>query len=113
MVEIRQKEIWFADLNPSKGSEQSGTRPVVVVSGDLLNKYLNVVWIVPLTSKIKNYKGNPVLSPNEANKLSAKSEALVFHLQSATKDRLLRKVGVIEDNEFQRIKKTIDDIIRL
>jgi mRNA interferase MazF len=50
---MRQGEIWYANLNPSKGSEQAGFRPVVIVSGNLLNEHLPVVIVMPLTTKIK------------------------------------------------------------
>jgi mRNA interferase MazF len=40
---MKQGEIWYADLNPTKGSEQAGLRPVLIVSGDLLNANLPVV----------------------------------------------------------------------
>ena len=70
---MKQGEIWYADLNPSKGREQSGLRPVVVVSGNLLNEHLSVVIVMPLTTKIKNYKGNPVITPNKSNGLKTES----------------------------------------
>lgn len=60
---MKQGEIWQANLNPSKGSEQAGFRPVVILSGNLLNQHLPVVITAPLTTRIKNYKGNPVLKP--------------------------------------------------
>jgi mRNA interferase MazF len=90
---MKQGEIWLTDLNPVKGSEQSGTRPVVILSGNLLNKHLPLVICCPLTSKIKNYKGNIVLKPNSDNKLTQDSEILLFHIRSLSKDRLLRKIG--------------------
>lgn len=52
-----QKEIWMADLNPVIGSEQSGVRPVVIISGETMNKMYSVVIMCPFTSKIKPYKG--------------------------------------------------------
>ena len=66
---MKQGEIWYADLNPVKGSEQAGFRPVVIVSGNLANEFLQTVICCPLTTKIKNYKGNVVLSPDERNKI--------------------------------------------
>lgn len=113
MESINQKDIWYANLNPSKGNEQAGLRPVVIVSGNLLNEHLNLVWVVPLTSKIKSFKGNPILDPNSTNNLSETSEMLVFHLRSISKIRLVKKVGQITEDQFQLAKKTIDDIIRL
>lgn len=109
---MKQGEIWNANLNPTKGSEQAGFRPVVIVSGNLLNENLNIVIVVPLTTKIKHYKGNPVLAPNEHNGLKNESEMLVFHIRSVSKDRLLNKMGSIADMELEQTVKTLNDILR-
>lgn len=45
---MKQCEIWYANLNPTKGSEQAGLRPVVILSGNLLNQYLPIVIVAPL-----------------------------------------------------------------
>jgi mRNA interferase MazF len=52
------------NLRSTKGGEQAGRRLVVIVSGNLLNTYASVVYVCPLTTKIKNYKGDVVLSLN-------------------------------------------------
>jgi mRNA interferase MazF len=109
---MKQGEIWYADLNPTNGSEQAGLRPVVVVSGNLLNEHLAVVIVVPLTTKIKNYKGNPILSPTKINGLKTESEMLIFHIRSVSKDRLVKKMGSIEKEELNRAVKTLNDILK-
>ena len=109
---MKQGEIWYADLNPTKGSEQAGMRPVVVVSGNLLNQHLTIVIVVPLTTKVKRYKGNPVLMPTQTNGLQNESEMLVFHIRSVSKDRLIRKVGDIEADELDRAMKTLNDVLK-
>ena len=109
---MKQCELWYADLNPVKGSEQAGMRPVVILSGNLMNTYLNVVICCPLTSKIKNYKGNVILQPNETNKLTETSEIMVFHIRSLSKDRLIRKIGTISSSEYKILKQGLDDIMR-
>jgi mRNA interferase MazF len=108
---MKQGEIWFADLNPSKGREQDGQRPVVIISGNLLNEHLSVVIAMPLTTKIKNYKGNPVLIPSKTNGLKIESEVLVFHVRSISKDRLVKRVGVITNRELDQAIKTLNDIL--
>ncbi len=108
---MKQKEIWYADLNPVRGSEQSGFRPVVIVSGNLLNTYLEVVIACPLTTKIKNYKGNLIIEPNETNGLERKSEVLTFHIRSVSKARLVKKIGLITDSELKTIKTCLDEIL--
>lgn len=108
---MRQKEIWFANLDPTKGSEQAGYRPVVILSGDLLNKFLQIVIVAPLTTKIKNYKGNPILVPNFRNGLPNTSEILMFHIRSISKDRLISKIGEIDESEFNLAKQTLNEIL--
>jgi len=108
---VKQGEIWYANLNPIKGQEQSGVRPVVIISGNLLNSYLNIVICCPLTTKIKNYKGNVVLQPNATNKLKQASEILTFHIRSISKQRLTKKVGEISSSEMNKIKLSLNEIL--
>lgn len=109
---MKQGEIWYASLEPIKGSEQEGYRPIVILSGNLLNTYLNVVITAPLTTKIKNYKGNPILNPNDNNGLEEISELLVFHIRSVLKDRLLKRIGYISKSELNAAVQTLNDILR-
>lgn len=109
---MKQCEIWYANLNPGKGSEQLGFRPVVIVSGNLLNQYLQVVICCPLTTKIKNYKGNIILEPNERNGLAEKSEIMIFHIRSLSKDRLVKKIGNISETQLKELKLRLDEILR-
>lgn len=110
---MRQGEIWMSDLNPVIGSEQAGRRPVVILSGNLMNKFLQVVITAPLTSKIKNYQGNPILAPSSANGLKLESELMVFHVRSISKDRLIEKVGEISKKELRTALATLQDITTL
>lgn len=106
-----QGEIWNANLNPTKGSEQAGFRPVVIVSGNLLNKYMSVVICFPLTTKIKNYKGNLVLQPNKENNLKTRSEVLTFHIRSISKERLVEKMGVIDEKQIKELVSNLNEIL--
>lgn len=109
---MKQCEIWYVDLNPVRGSEQQGFRPVVIISGNMLNQYLPVVIVCPLTSKIKNYKGNIILKPDDENGLTEPSEIMIFHIRSISKERLIRKIGVITGRELTNLKLGLDDILR-
>ncbi len=109
---MRQCEIWYADLNPVRGSEQKGHRPVVIISGNLLNSYLQVVIACPLTTKIKGYKGNVIVAPDSLNGISEKSEIMIFHVRSISKDRLIKRIGSISENQLMEIKQGLDDILR-
>jgi len=109
---MKQSEIWEMYFNPVKGSEQSGRRPAVIISGNALNDNLGTVIVCPFTTKIKNYKGNVILTPNKKNGLSVASEILTFHIRLVSKERLSRKIGVIENDELMLIKKTLNDLLK-
>ncbi|WP_340110846.1 type II toxin-antitoxin system PemK/MazF family toxin [Maribellus mangrovi] len=109
---MKQNEIWLADLNPVKGSEQKGMRPVVIVSGNVLNEYMPIVIVCLFTSKIKGYKGNLILEPDSINQLSKPSELLTFHIRSVSKERLVKKIGGITEKQLAEIKLGLNDILR-
>ncbi|MCM4159701.1 type II toxin-antitoxin system PemK/MazF family toxin [Antarcticibacterium flavum] len=119
---MKQGEIWDIHLDPvlhptsdigARGmQEQGGRRPAVIISGNLVNKYLDVVIVCPLTSKIKNYKGNLILLPDEKNGLQQKSEVLTFHIRSISKKILDKKLGELSSRDIESIKATVDDILR-
>jgi len=49
---MRRGEIWMASLDPIRGSEQAGTRPVLILQADPLNAFLRTTVIVPFTSNL-------------------------------------------------------------
>ncbi|HET8809604.1 MAG TPA: type II toxin-antitoxin system PemK/MazF family toxin [Flavobacteriaceae bacterium] len=108
---MKQKEIWNVYFDPTIGREQSGNRPAVVVSGNNLNKNLDVVWVCPLSSSIHNFEGNPVLEPNDKNGLKKRSEIMVFHIRSISKKRFKRKIGEIPNLQMDIIKETINELL--
>ena len=48
---IKRGDVYYADLSPVVGSEQDGTRPVLIVSNDVGNKYSPTIVVVPITSR--------------------------------------------------------------
>jgi mRNA interferase MazF len=109
---MKQGEIWYADLNPVKGSEQAGYRPLLIISGNLLNEYAKILICCPLTTKIKNYHGNLILEPDENNKLKSISEVLTAHVRSVSKERLVKKIGKISPADLDQVHATLKEILR-
>lgn len=111
-MQVKQGEIWYANLNPAQGHEQQGFRPVVVVSGNLLNEYTQLAIICPLTTKLKHYKGNVILEPNPDNNLPQTSEILTFHIRSIMHERLKEKIGKIKNEELTALKSCLNDLLK-
>lgn len=100
---MKRGEVWFADLNPTKGSEQSGKRPVVIISGDTMNDTLPIVIVVPITSKIKAYPTCVLLKAGTNSGLKKDSEAIPFQVRTIAKNRLSKKIGVLTEKEIKEI----------
>jgi mRNA interferase MazF len=108
---MKQREIWFADLNPVKGSEQRGIRPVVVVSGNAMNDNLGICIICPLSSKIKDYAGCVVIEKGKIPGLESDSEIITFQIRTLSKERFIRKIDEISREELNKIKKGLNEIL--
>lgn len=109
---MRQREIWMADLNPVKGSEQKGIRPVVIISGNAMNDNLGICIICPLTSRIKNYAGCLLLKKNPANGLDKDSEVITFQIRIISRKRLINRTGEITHDQLERITNGLNEILK-
>ena len=102
---MHQGEIWYADLDPIKGSEQAGKRPIVIISGNTLNDALPLVIVVPITTKIKSYPTSVLLSANKMSGLKKDSEAIPFQIRAIATKRLTKRIGRVSEAELREILK--------
>ncbi|MCG9879127.1 MAG: type II toxin-antitoxin system PemK/MazF family toxin [Bacteroidia bacterium] len=109
--QFKQGDIWMVNLNPTRGSEQAGYRPVLILSGNLANDFAPVLVCCPLTTKLKNYKGNLVLEPNPQNGLTEKSEVMAIHIRSISKERFIEKIGSVSKTQVNQMKQTINELL--
>ncbi len=108
---MKQAEIWDVSFHPTKGSEQAGLRPAVVISGNVMNDNFNLVIVCPLTSVIKNFRSNIILHPNKKNGLTERSELVIFQISAVAKIRLKRKRGSISAEELSTIKSNLNNLL--
>ena len=105
----RRGDVFEADLNPPEGSEQAGTRPVVVVSRDAINATSPNMVIVPVTSlenKRRLYPSHVVLKAGSGG-LSKDSVALAEHVRSISQTRLRRYLGHLRPDQMAHISVAI------
>lgn len=108
---MKQQDIWYANLDPIQGREQSGLRPVVIVSGNNLNEHSELKIICPITSKIKKYAGSLFLEKDSINQLTKDSEVLVFQIRTIAETRLVRKIGTITDSQMKTLRLYLNEIL--
>ncbi len=102
-MKVRRWSIWRANLDPIVGSEQGKSRPVVIISEDSINELLNIVNILPVTSR----KPNRLIYPNETlvekDKYGLKNESIILchQIRTLDKKRLSLLYGDISDIEKQ------------
>ena len=88
-------EVWAANLNPTRGREQAGHRPVVVISEDLFNQGpAGLVVVLPLTSTDRGIPMHVPIDPPEGG-LKNRSVILCDSVRSIAKERLTRRWGHI------------------
>ena len=110
MKKLRQKEVYWADLNPVQGSEQSGKRPVVIISGNTMNEHLPVCIVCPLSSKVKKFSTCTTVPKTDLNKLKTDSEVITFQIRTISQKRLGKKIGEITDKQLQDIISKIGNL---
>jgi mRNA interferase MazF len=103
---IKRGEIYYAKLGASIGSEQGGTRPVLIVQNDVGNKYSPTTIVVALTTS-RNKKKLPthvLIRNNKRNGLNSDSTALCEQIRTIDKSKIEGKIGLV-DNE------TLDNVL--
>ena len=101
--------IWWVEFDPSVGSEIQKTRPAIIVSNDIANKYLARVVVVPLTSNVSRiYPGEAVVTVN-----GNKNKAMTDQIMSADKSRLKKKIAELSDNDMVFIETAMKRFFNL
>lgn len=105
-MNIKRYEIYYAHLNPTIGSEIKKVRPVVIISQDEMNKYLETVVVCPLTSKL-HPKWRTRLQIKCANK---KAEIAIDQIRTISKQRLKKKIDKLSEIKASQLRKLITDM---
>ncbi|MHB8170589.1 MAG: type II toxin-antitoxin system PemK/MazF family toxin [Thermincolia bacterium] len=106
---IRRGDIYFADLSPVIGSEQGGTRPVLVLQNDIGNQYSPTTIVAAITSQISKAK-LPTHVEIKAGKsgLEKNSVVLLEQIRTIDKSRLKEKVTTLNDDQMEKINRAVE-----
>lgn len=105
---IKKGDIYLVDLNPVVGSEIGKTRPAIVISNDINNKYAETITIIPVTSSLsKIYPFEVFLEANKNLGLDKDSKAKINQIRTIDKNRLIQKIGFLTKNLIKDVEKAI------
>lgn len=110
MARILRGEIRWADLNPVRGREQAGLRPVLVLSHDVFNERSGTVIAVALTSQ-EPRAGFPLTLQSNAAGLPKRSWIKISQIRTFAVERIGRRLGVAPAEELARVIDGINEII--
>ena len=110
MARILRGDVYWADLNPVRGHEQAGNRPVVVISDDLFNAHSRTVIAMALTSQPQR-AGFPFTLEIKSAKLAKRSWVKISQIRTLSVERIGKKIGRISDEEFDRLIEGLNEIV--
>mgnify|MGYP003404882829 CR=1 FL=1 len=112
---MKQADIWLIDLDPTKGAEIQKKRPAIIINDNALGK-LPLKIIVPITDWKERYSIAPwmvKLTPTTSNGLKKDSSADCFQIRSLSQERLIKKIGHIDEKTFENIQVAIKKILSI
>jgi len=111
---IKRGDIFLANLDPVKGSEQGKVRPVLVIQNNIANEYSPTVIIAAITSKIfsKEYPTNVFLHKKDS-KLPKDSTVLLNQLRTIDKSRLIKKISSLNGEIIAKVDLALEVSLNL
>ncbi|MGH8496902.1 MAG: type II toxin-antitoxin system PemK/MazF family toxin [Gammaproteobacteria bacterium] len=110
MARILRGEIRWADLNPVRGREQAGLRPVMVLSHDVFNDRSGTVIAVALTSRAQR-AGFPLTLELKLRKSPKRSWVKISQIRTLSAERLGARLGRASPEEISRVVEGLNEII--
>lgn len=114
-MQIKQFEIWIADLNPQIGTEPGKTRPVLTIQTNLLNKIPHPSTIVcPITTNVnKDAEILRVHLKKGTANLHEACDIMIDQIRAIDNKRLTNRIGVLPDNLIDLVKENIQIVLDL
>lgn len=108
-MEIKRGEVFYADLSPVIGSEQGGTRPVVIVQNDVGNRHSPTVIAAAITSKQdKSVLPTHISIKGSSCGLAVDSVVLLEQIRTIDKKRLKEKTGKLDPEDLRKVNRGLN-----
>ena len=102
----RRGEIWLINWNPARGSEQAGIRPALVIQNNIGNEHASTTIVSAISTGVKSYPMNVLLDPPQGG-LIKPSIIKTSQILTVSKDRLEKKLGVVEEKKMKEVDQAL------
>ena len=107
-MEVRRGDIFYADLSPVVGSEQGGTRPVLIIQNDIGNRYSPTIIVCAVTSQLTKAKLPTHIEIKQGQfGLAKDSVILLEQIRTLDKKRLKTKIGTVDSSVSDKVDRAI------
>jgi mRNA interferase MazF len=110
VARILRGELRWADLDPTRGREQSGLRPVLILSHDIFNERSGTVIAMALTSQPQR-AGFPLTLELDSSKLKKPSWLKISQIRTLSVERIGKRLGAVSAQELERAIEGLNEII--
>jgi mRNA interferase MazF len=110
MARILRGEIRWADLNPTRGREQAGLRPVLVLSHDIFNERSGTVIAIAITSQSQK-AGFPLTLELKTGNLPKQSWAKISQIRTLSVERIGKLIGKASQEDMIQVIEGLNEII--
>lgn len=110
MAGVLRGEVRWADLSPTRGHEQSGRRPVLILSADVFNERSGTVIAVALTSRPPR-AGFPLTLELGSAGLPKQSWVKISQIRTLSVHRIGRKLGAVSPEEVTQVIEGLNEIL--
>ena len=109
---MRRGELWWANLGAHRTQEQTGRRPVIIWQSDALNRVLQSILVVPLTTNLDraHLAGTAIISASPDGP-SADSVALAFQMRAIPKAALDTRIRALSEAELAELELATDEAL--
>jgi mRNA interferase MazF len=105
---VKRGEIYLADLNPIRGAEQAGRRPVLVFQNNLVSHFTRTVICIPLTTNLRRAQlPSCLLVPSGEGGLPQDSVVLCHQMRVLDQSRLLARLGQVSDSILTDVERVV------
>jgi mRNA interferase MazF len=102
----RRGEVWLADFNPARGSEQAGMRPALVVQNDTGNRFSSTTIVAAITTTLRPFPVTVVVEGGDGG-LSTRSMINLAQLLTIDKTRLSKRLGTLSRRRLAEVDRAL------